>query len=85
MEAKEKELAKEMERLDDKEFERKKELITLGLMDNSERYDMLKAIGIASVSSKGEKNNAYRICPKCTSKLDKADIYCPKCGNKIIK
>ena len=84
-EAKAKELAREIERLDDKEYERKKELLALGLKDNAERYDMLKAVGIAAATSNGKENDSYKRCPKCTSKLDKADIYCPKCGNKIIK
>jgi len=30
-----------------------------------------------------KSKSAQNICPNCGQKLDKKELYCPKCGNRI--
>lgn len=77
-EAKLKEYLAELERLDDKQWEREKYLKQLEQEDNLAYYDVLKAIGKQELASKKGAN----FCPKCGHSCETTDEFCPNCGNR---
>ncbi len=79
-EAKLKEYLAELERLDDKQWEREKYLKQLEQEDNLAYYDVLKAIGKQELSS---KNKGANFCPKCGHSCETTDDFCPNCGNRM--
>ncbi len=81
-EAKLKEYLAELERLDDKQWEREKYLKQLEQEDNLAYYDVLKAIGKQELSS---KNKGANFCPKCGHSCETTDDFCPNCGNRMGK
>lgn len=83
-----KEYLAEIERLDDKQWEREKYLKELELSDRQAYYEVLKVIGHpSSAKSNGELTpsvaNVY--CPNCGTTLKNGDVFCPKCGTRVIK
>ena len=70
------EYLRELERLDDKQWEREKYLRELQLRDNAAYYEVLKVVG---ERKKPEKSK----CPHCHTEIDGAVVYCPSCGKRI--
>ena len=86
-----KEYLAELERLDDKQWEREKYLRQLELEDKAAYYEVLKVIGNRSnVPNLGGElkcpncgspyNPSNKFCPKCGKRLSKEPITCPQCG-----
>ena len=87
-----KEYLKELERLDDKQWERDKYLRELELRDKSAYYDVLKVIGHAPVPGMGVAPGvggvaagASLFCPKCGKPYTAGSMFCSSCGNKLVK
>ena len=81
-----KEIADELERLDDKEWEREKYRIGLRREDYAKYLEVLKVIGYPksfkeSSSTDKSKSNSY--CPKCGNPVEKDATFCPKCGEQL--
>lgn len=81
-EAKFKEYLAELERLDDKQWEREKYLRQLEQEDNMAYYEVLKAIGKKDVSEKAKGAN---FCSKCGHSCETTAEFCPNCGNRLGK
>ncbi len=78
----------DLERLDDKEWERKKYLRQLELQDKAAYYEVLKVIGnplpreeIKCPDCNYVCKASDKFCPNCGKKLSKEPIICPKCGH----
>ena len=69
----------ELERLDDKQFEREKYLRQLELEDKQAYYEVLKVVGSRQEEKKEVK------CPKCGHSVPEGTRFCPNCGEKLIK
>lgn len=84
-----KEYLAEIERLDDKQWEREKYLRQLELQDKAAYYEVLKVIGHAPVAgatgSAATSVAATAFCPHCGASLKGGDIFCSKCGKRIVK
>ena len=85
-----KELAEEIERLDDKKWDRTKFLIQLRREDESKYLEVIKLLGIAELNSDKEekskkevKKEVGRYCPSCGSQVDNNDTFCPSCGTQL--
>lgn len=76
-----KEYLAEVERLDDKQWEREKYLRQLELQDKNAYYEVLKVIG------KGKKIDAeeHNKCPNCGLEYKPVDKFCPHCGKRVSK
>ena len=74
-EEKAKEIADNLERLDDKQWEREKYLKQLDLEDKKAYYDALKESGV--------KSSAF--CPKCGHSVENNDAFCKNCGQSLGK
>lgn len=80
----------ELERLDDKQWEREKFLKQLELQDRAAYYEVLKVVGHPgsnSVSSPmtPQGGAASSFCPNCGQPIKGGDIFCPKCGRRMVK
>ncbi|MCI9031530.1 MAG: hypothetical protein HFK09_03290 [Clostridia bacterium] len=85
-----KEYLAEIERLDDKQWERDKYLRQLELQDKNAYYDVLKVIGHAPVvgvgaGAAGIPSGASLFCSNCGKPYTAAAIFCPNCGNRLVK
>lgn len=87
-----KEIAAELERLDDKEWERTKFLIALRREDESKYLEVIKLLGYPDNPSyaQGAKqaaaeaaNPARRFCPKCGAEVVRGEPFCPSCGEPL--
>lgn len=82
-----KEYLAEIERLDDKQWEREKYLRQLELEDKAAYYEVLKVIG--SASAVGRKIDAdggvSATCPNCGTAIKGGDVFCSKCGKRVAK
>ncbi|MBP5342575.1 SPFH domain-containing protein [bacterium] len=79
-----KEIADEIERLDDKEWEREKYLINLRREDYEKYLEVIKVLGYPKHQKeepKTTKSSSY--CPKCGNEVEKDSVYCPKCGEQL--
>ena len=76
-----KEYLAELERLDDKQWEREKYLRQLELQDRNAYYEVLKVIG-KNKKEDGEEENK---CPNCGLEYKPTDKFCPHCGKRISK
>lgn len=76
-----KEILAELERLDDKQWEREKYLRQLELQDKTAYYEVMKVIG---KSDKEEKSEALK-CPVCGTEYKPTDKFCPNCGKRVSK
>ncbi|MGN0565504.1 MAG: SPFH domain-containing protein, partial [Candidatus Limousia pullorum] len=74
-----KEYLAELERLDDKQWEREKYLRQLELQDNAAYYEVLKVVGEGSKKESEELNK----CPNCGMEFKPTDKYCPHCGKRV--
>ena len=76
----------ELERLDDKEWEREKYLRQLELQDRAAYYEVLKVVGHpGSVSNNGSGVPGIGFCPNCGEAIKGGDVFCSKCGHRIVK
>lgn len=76
-----KEYLAEIERLDDKQWEREKYLRQLELQDRNAYYEVLKVIG----SHRKLDDNGDHKCPNCGLEYDPKDKFCPHCGKHVSK
>lgn len=76
-----KEYLAELERLDDKQWEREKYLRNLELQDKSAYYEVLKVI---SSHPKSKEKNEFK-CPQCGVEYKPVDKFCPHCGKHLSK
>lgn len=77
-----KEYLAELERLDDKQWEREKYLRQLELQDKAAYYEVLKVMGNNPVTAKPEEK---LLCPNCGNEYKPTDKFCPKCGKRVSK
>lgn len=75
-----KEYLAELERLDDKQWEREKYLRQLELQDKAAYYEVLKVAG-----SKPEEKKEELKCPNCGLEYKPTDKFCPHCGKHVSK
>lgn len=84
-----KEIAAELERLDDKEWERTKFLIGLRREDEAKYLDVIKILGYpnnpayAANKEKAEEKAGKRFCAHCGAELERGEPFCPKCGEPV--
>lgn len=76
-----KEYLAELERLDDKQWEREKYLRQLELQDRAAYYEVLKVIGKKDKEKSKEDNK----CPNCGLVYKDTDKFCPHCGKRVSK
>lgn len=76
-----KEYLAELERLDDKQWEREKYLRQLELQDKAAYYEVLKVMG--SHPKPAEKEEFK--CPHCGFEYKATDKFCPRCGKRVSK
>lgn len=72
-----KEYLREIERLEDKQWEREKYLRELQLKDNAAYYEVLKVVG--------DKRPEHARCPNCNNEIEATAVYCPSCGRRVSK
>lgn len=86
-----KEYLAELERLDDKQWEREKYLRQLELQDRNAYYEVLKVVGhppVAGAPAAGGPSASApgsSFCPHCGGPIKGGDIFCPKCGKRVVK
>ena len=82
-----KEYLSELERLDDKNWEREKYLRQLEMQDRAAYYEVLKIIGHPSrgANATGGSASAEFFCPNCGNKVRAGEVFCSKCGKKVVK
>lgn len=76
-----KEYLAELERFDDKQWEREKYLRQLELQDRNAYYEVLKVIGKNNKSDEKEESK----CPNCGLVYKPTDKFCPHCGKRVSK
>ncbi|MDE6474046.1 MAG: SPFH domain-containing protein [Clostridia bacterium] len=76
-----KEYLAELERLDDKQWEREKYLRQLQLQDKYAYYEVLKVIG----NKKDLKPKSELKCPSCGIEYKGNDKFCPHCGKRLTQ
>ena len=74
-----KEYLAELERLDDKQWEREKYLLEIKQNDREAYYEVLKVVG-----SKEPANKGGNFCPKCGHSVETNQGFCSACGNKLV-
>lgn len=79
------EYLRELERLEDKQWERDNYLRRLEIEDRNAYYELLKIIGKPSVAIKFPNRNQESIlkCPHCKESNTGTAIFCSKCGRKL--
>ena len=81
-----KEYLAELERLDDKQWEREKYLRQLELQDRNAYYEVLKVVGNKPAGGvPGAEGPASTFCPHCGGSIKGGDIFCSKCGKRVVK
>lgn len=76
-----KELAAELERLDDKQFEREVLLKLIEQADRSKYYEVLK---IAAANNNTTLNKAgSHFCPECGHSYEQGTKFCIQCGHRL--
>ena len=82
-----KEYLAELERLDDKQWEREKYLRQLEMEDKAAYYEVLKVVGHPPVGGAGgyAGGPSSGFCPNCGGAVKGGDVFCPKCGKRIVK
>ena len=78
-----KEYLAELERLDDKQWEREKYLRQHELQDKAAYYEVLKVIGNKNVSVSDNANAKY--CPHCSHPNTGNGNFCTKCGRPMTE
>lgn len=80
-----KEYLAELERLDDKKWEREKYLRQLELQDKNAYYQVLKVIGTSQQDDKETEKPKPNICPNCKFENKEGARFCSNCGYKLIQ
>ena len=77
----------ELERLDDKQWERERYLRQLELEDRAAYYEVLKVVGHPRGGEKGSMTpgTASLFCPQCGNTMKPGDVFCPHCGKRVVK
>lgn len=77
----------ELERLEDKQWEREKYLRQLELEDRAAYYEVLKVTGLPRGGDSGSMTPSVAsvFCPHCGQSMKGGDIFCPKCGKRVVK
>ena len=77
----------ELERLDDKQWEREKYLRQLELEDRAAYYEVLKVVGHPRGGENGAMTpgTASLFCPNCGNTMKAGDVFCPHCGKRVVK
>ena len=79
-----KELAAELERLEDKKFDKEVFLRLLEQADRNKYYEVLKiAAANQNNNNNGNNNGAARFCPQCGHSYEPGTRFCPHCGNRL--
>jgi hypothetical protein len=76
-----KEIAAEVERLGDKEWERSLLLKNLEQADRDKYYEVLKVLGWPDANGAGKSGGHF--CPKCGHSYEQGMKFCPGCGNPL--
>ena len=71
----------ELERLDDKQWEREKYLRQLELQDKAAYYEILKVIGNRPLTQPGSVGGQF--CPNCGHSYESTAAFCPSCGKRL--
>ena len=77
-----KELAEELERLEDKQWEREKYLIGLRREDYAKYLEVIKLLGM-SQANKPESSRKNHYCSKCGAEVEPDAAFCAKCGAQL--
>ena len=77
-----KELAAELERLDDKQWEREKYLIGLRREDYAKYLEVVKILSQNGVG-KAEPSRKNHYCSKCGAEVEPDATFCTKCGAQL--
>ncbi len=78
-----KEYLAEIERLDDKKFDREVYLRKLELEDKKAYYDVMKIIGHPGVGGNGGTKADTRFCAHCGKPVPASAAFCPNCGKPV--
>ncbi len=85
------EYLRELERLDNKQWEREKYFRRLEAEDRAAYYELLKVIGTSRKNNTAPKtedpdNSKAGLvrCWRCRELVSENSVYCPKCGEKIL-
>lgn len=74
-----KEYLADLERLEDKQWEKEKYLLEIKQQDREAYYEVLKVVG--AKDSDNAKGGSF--CPKCGHSVETDQAFCPACGNKL--
>lgn len=77
-----KEYLAELERLDDKQWEREKYLRQLEQADKNAYYDVIKVIGTKGAAEASKKAGG-NFCPNCGNSYEPSQTFCTNCGKKV--
>ena len=77
-----KEIVAELERLEDRNWEKEKYLLELEKADREKYYEVLKVLGW---NNPKDAQKGRKFCPKCGTALGLDEDYCPNCGERISK
>lgn len=80
-----KEYLAELERLEDKQWEREKFLRQLELQDRSAYYEVLKIVGHPTADQSIPASLGGSFCPNCGQAINRGDVFCSKCGFRVVK
>lgn len=75
-----KEYLAELERLDDKQWEREKYLLNLKQNDSQAYYEVLKVTGTKPSAAKA---SGASFCSACGHSVEHGAAFCPSCGKKL--
>lgn len=82
-----KEYLAELERLDDKQFEREKYLRQLEAEDRAAYYEVLKIVGHPTSGApmhRAPATAADVYCPHCGKLVKGGDLFCSACGKRLV-
>lgn len=78
-----KEIASELERLDDKNWERQKYLIGLKREDYDKYLEVVKILGWEKADKNEETKKSAAFCPKCGAPIENGQSFCSVCGAQL--
>ena len=80
-----KEIAERIDKMNDKEWERKLLLRQLESADLDKYYRVLEILAKNKNDDKEEQDNIKTVCPNCGKEFDKAVRFCDFCGFKLFE
>lgn len=78
-----KELAAELERLLDENWEREKYLIGLRREDYQKYLEVVKILGLNKPQQEAVNQNPKQFCSRCGAEVGFNDAFCPSCSNPL--